>query len=67
MLNTCRYFLLCAIAALLAACSEKPEVVKPHDHVWSGQTRALEKAREVEKMTLDAAAAKDRAIDKQSQ
>jgi len=71
MLNTCLYFLLCAIAVLLMACTEKPkekpEAVKPHDHVWSEQTRALEKARDVEKMTLDAAAAKDQAIDKQSQ
>ena len=71
MMNTHRYFLLCAIAALLVACSEKPkekpEAVRPHDHVWSGQTRALEKARDVEQQTLDAAAERDKVIDKQSQ
>lgn len=71
MLNTCRCFLLCAIAALLAACpekpKEKPETVIPHDHIWNAQTRALEKARNVEQQTLDAVAARDKAIDKQSQ
>ena len=71
MLNTCRCFLLCAIAVLLAACTEKPkekpEAVNPHDHVWNAQTRALEKARAVEQQALDAAAERDRVIDKQSQ
>ena len=71
MLNTCRCFLLCAIAALLVACSEKPkekpEAVIPHDHVWNAQTRALEKARNVEQQILDAAAARDQTIHKQSQ
>ena len=71
MPNFCRYFLLCVLTVLLVACSEKPkekpEAVKPHDHVWSGQTRALEKARDVEQQILDAAAARDKVIDKQSQ
>jgi outer membrane biogenesis lipoprotein LolB len=61
----------CIVAALLSACSEKPkeksEAFKPHDHVWSAQTRALEKAQAVEQQTLDAAAARDQEIDKQSQ
>ncbi len=71
MLNTCRCFLLCAITTLLVACTErpreKPEAANPHDHVWNAQTRALEKAQAVEQQTLDAAAARDREIDKQAQ
>ena len=65
-----RYFLLCTLTALLAACSEKPkektEVSTPHDHVWNAQTQALEKARAVERQILDAATEKDRVIDTQS-
>jgi len=70
-MNTYHGLSLCVAALLVAACSEKPkeqpQAVNPHDHVWSAQTRALEKARAVEQQVLDAAATRDREIDKQSQ
>lgn len=65
-----RLTVLCALTVTLAACTEKPkektEIAPPHDHVWSTQTRALEKAQMLEQQALDAAAAREREIDQQS-
>ena len=70
-MNFVRGLLIYVAFALLTACSEKskekPQAVNPHDHVWNAQTRALEKARAVEQQVLDAAAARDKVIDQQSQ
>jgi outer membrane biogenesis lipoprotein LolB len=55
-----RHALLSAVALnLLIACSDRAAehktVADPHNHVWSDQTRALEKARGVEQAVQDAA------------
>lgn len=69
-MNLIRGNVIVVLTTLLLACSEqpkeKPQAVTPHDHVWSAQTRALEKAQAVEQQTLDAAAAREREIDQQS-
>lgn len=60
---------------LLAGCSESGKeaagkaaegFVTGAEHLWGDQTRALEKAKEVEKMLQDAADRQRRAIEEQS-
>ena len=34
----------------LAACSSEPDEAQSSEHVWTGQTQAIDKAREVEGM-----------------
>lgn len=63
-----------ALSAGLSACSkggeETTESAAPAqptaDHVWSDQTRALEKAKEVERMLQEAAERQRQAIEEQS-
>ena len=63
-----------ALSAGLAGCSksgeEATESTTPAqptaDHVWSDQTRALEKAKEVERMLQEAAERQRQAIEEQS-
>lgn len=56
-------------ALALAACARQGEEPKtasdPHDHVWSTQTRALEKARGVEQTLQDSAAQRRETADAQ--
>jgi hypothetical protein len=61
--------LLLLVALSLAACARQADEPKtasdPHDHVWSTQTRALEKARGVEQTVQDSAARQREAADAQ--
>mgnify|MGYP000275952420 CR=1 FL=1 len=45
------------LLSLVAACDNEGDAtkeIKANDHVWSTQTEALEKAKQVEKLILDA-------------
>ncbi len=61
------------IALLLlsaVACSNEEDVkkeIRTNDHVWSKQTEALEKAKQVEKKILDASKERRNIIDREEQ
>ncbi len=62
--------LFLALAALAAAgCSKKEdrEAQTRDGHVWSTQTRALEKARDVERQVLEQAERQRKQIEEQAQ
>ena len=54
-----------------SACSDyenaTPEKKDSGDHVWTDQTQALDKAKEVEGLLLDSAAEQRKIIDQQAQ
>jgi outer membrane biogenesis lipoprotein LolB len=62
--------LACGLAVLLLpACSDdrrQAKVPEKPTHVWQDQTRALDKAKEVEKTVMDAYEQRSKAIDDQT-
>jgi len=52
---------------LLPACSDdRRQVPEKPTHVWQDQTRALDKAKEVEKTVMDAYEQRSKSIDEQT-
>lgn len=62
---------LCLSVSLVSACSSESqnsnEAGASSSHVWETQTRALEKAKNVNNLVLDAAGARRKAIEEQAQ
>ena len=66
MKNFIRAFLLLISCSILAACSDESNgsgAEAKKDHVWKEQTEMINKAKEVEGMVLDSAAATRKAIE----
>ena len=55
-----------ALAGIISGCSEPPAGAPPAEHVWSDQTRALDKARAVEQSVLDTAGRHREELDRQT-
>ncbi len=64
-----KIILLGAVLFLISACSEDesatPEKKLSGDHVWKEQTQAIDRAKEVEGMLLDAADEQRKVIEEQ--
>lgn len=61
-----RYSIL--LALLLAGCGGEPETqIEKHGHVWQDQIDTMDRARDVEGLLQDSAAAQRQLIDAQAQ
>jgi outer membrane biogenesis lipoprotein LolB len=64
MVSLKKVFYIMVSCLILFACSDESSNSSQKDHVWKEQTDTIDKAKEVEGMMLESAAATRKAIDK---
>lgn len=64
MVSLKKVFYIMVSCLILFGCSDESSNSSPKDHVWKEQTDTIDKAKEVEGMMLESAAATRKAIDK---
>lgn len=70
MRNFIKVFLLLVCCSILSACSDEDNsegATAKKDHVWKEQTDMINKAKEVEAMILDSAAATRKTIEQNTE